>query len=116
MLCTQIKETVMKNRLVFSLLSAALIALPTLAHADASQFEVLRVYKLASGQGVAVAIPGEWRELSTTRVLAAGAPARFIDEAGRRVEISSAELERASAAKSMAWATDGRVQTNVAAR
>src|SRR5258706_9164709 len=106
----------MKTRLVFSLLSAALIALPTLAHADAPQFEVLRAYKLASGQGVAVAIPGEWRELSTTRVLAAGAPARFIDEAGRRVQISPAELERASAAKSIVWATDRRGQTKSAGR
>ena len=105
----------MKKNLAFSMLSAVLIALPALAHAE-PQFDVLRVYKLADGHGVAVAIPGEWRELSATRVLAAGAPARFIDEAGRRIEISSAELEHASAAKSMVWATDGRVQTKVAAR
>jgi hypothetical protein len=106
----------MKSKLAFSLLSAALMALPALAHADQPQFDILRIYKLANGQGVAVAIPGEWRELSATRILAHGAPARFIDEAGRRVEIPAAEMEHAAAAKSLVWATDGRVKTKVAVR
>ena len=106
----------MKNRLLFSLLSAALLVSPVLSHADEIRFDVLRVYKLANGQGVAVAIPGEWRELSATRILKAGVPARFIDESGRQVEIPAAELERAAAAKSVAWAVDGRVKTKVAAR
>jgi hypothetical protein len=105
-----------KNHLLLSLLSAALVVLPALSHADPAQFDLLRVYKLADGRGVAVAVPGPWRELSATRVLAAGAPARFIDEAGRLVEIPAAEMERAAAAKSMVWATDGRVRTKVAAR
>ena len=106
----------MKKNIAFSILSAALMALPALAHADQPQFDILRVYKLASGQGVAVAIPGDWRELSATRILAAGAPARFTDEAGRRVEIPAADMERAAAAKSLVWATDGRIKTKVAAR
>jgi hypothetical protein len=54
--------------------------------------------------------------LSATRILAAGAPARFIDEAGRRVEIPAADMEHAAAAKSLVWATDGRVKTKVAVR
>jgi hypothetical protein len=106
----------MNNRLFFSLLGAVLIVLPALSHADEIRFDVLRVYKLAGGQGVAVAIPAEWRELSTTRTLRARAAARFIDESGRQVEISAAELERAAAAKSIAWAAEGRVKTRVAVR
>ena len=106
----------MKNNLTVSLLSAALIALPTLARADQPQFDLLRVYKLANGQGVAVAIPVEWRELSATRILAPGAPARFINEAGRRVEIPAAEMGHAAAARSLVWATDGQVKTKVAVR
>ncbi len=106
----------MKNNLAFTMLAAALMVLPTLAHADQPQFDVLRVYKLSSGQGVAVAIPGDWRELSATRTLAAGAPARFVDEAGRRVEISAAQMERAATAKSLVWAIDAQVKTNVATR
>ena len=106
----------MKKNLAFSILGAALMALPALAQADQPQFDILRVYRLANGQGVAVAIPGEWRELSATRILAAGAPARFIDEAGRRVEIPAADMEHAALAKSLVWATDGRVKTKVAVR
>jgi hypothetical protein len=106
----------MKNNLAFSLLSAALIALPALAHADQPHFDVLRVYKLANGQGVAVAIPGEWRELNTTRTLRAGAPALFIDESGRQFEISAAELERAAATRSIAWPTGPAVKAKLARR
>ena len=95
----------MNKNLAFALLSAVLIALPTLAHADQPHFDVLRVYKLANGQGVAVAIPGEWRELSATRTLSAGAPAVFMDDSGRQFEISAADLERAAATKSIAWPT-----------
>lgn len=93
----------MKNNLALSLLGAALIALPAMAYAEQPQFDLLRVYKLANGQAVAVAIPGEWRELSATRTLEAGAAARFIDESGRQFEISAADLERAAATKSIAW-------------
>jgi hypothetical protein len=92
----------MKKNIAFSLLGAALIALPALACAE-PHFDVLRVYKLANGQGVAVAIPGEWRELSATRTLSAGAPALFMDESGRQFEISATDLERAAASRSIAW-------------
>jgi hypothetical protein len=102
------------NRLLFSLLSAALIVLPTLSHAEENLWNVLRVYKLANGQGVAVALPGEWQELSKTRALEPGSPARFLDEAGRTVEISAAILERASAARSVVWSAE-YVKTSVAA-
>lgn len=106
----------MKNRTLVSLLGAALIMLPALSHADEVRFDFLRVYKLANGQAVAVAVPPEWRELSATRILKARAPARFIDESGRQVEISAAELERAAAAKSIAWGVEGHAKTKVAAR
>jgi hypothetical protein len=103
-----------KNRLIFSLLSAALIALPALSHAGEPRFNLLCVYKLANGQGVAVAIPGEWQELSKTRVLEPGAAARFLDESGRAVEVSAAALERASKRRSVVWLE--YVKTRVAAR
>jgi hypothetical protein len=117
MLCVkkEQREILMKNNLAFSLLSAALIVLPALAHADQTQFDVLRVYRLASGQGVAVAIPGEWRELSATRTLAARAPALFMDESGRQFEITAVDLERAAATKSIAWPT-GPVKAKLARR
>jgi hypothetical protein len=92
-----------KNRLVFSLLTAALIVLPTLSHAGESPFNFLRVYKLADGQRVAVSIPGEWQELSKTRVLKPGAAARFRDESGRTVEVAAVALERASKARVVVW-------------
>ena len=104
----------MKKNLAFSLLGAALIALPALAHAD-PQFDVLRVYRLANGQGVAVAIPGEWRELNATRTLASRAPALFMDESGRQFEITAADLERAAATKSIAWPS-GPVKAKLARR
>jgi hypothetical protein len=104
----------MKKNLAFSLLGAALIALPALAHAD-PQFDVLRVYRLANGQGVAVAIPGEWRELNASRTLAARAPALFMDESGRQFEITAADLERAAATKSIAWPS-GPVKAKLARR
>jgi hypothetical protein len=105
----------MKKNLIFSILGAALIALPALAQAD-PQFDVLRVYKLANGQGVAVAIPGEWRELSSTRTLRAGSPALFIDQAGRQFEISAGDLERAAATRSIAWPTGPAVKAKLARR
>ena len=105
----------MKNRLVFSLLSAAMIVLPTLSHADKSQFNLLRVYKLANGQGVKVAIPGGWQELSKTRVLEPGSAARFLDESGRPIEIPAAALERASKTRSVVW-SQAYIKTSVAAK
>jgi len=105
----------MKNRLVFSLLSAVLIVLPTLSHADESRFNLLRIYKLANGQGVAIAMPGGWQELSKTRVLEPGAAARFLDESGRPIEISAAALEHASKTRSVVW-SQAYVKTRVAAK
>jgi len=104
----------MKNCLTFSLLGAALAVLPALSHADESRFNLLRTYKLANGQGVAIAMPGEWQELSKTRVLRSGAAARFLDESGRPVEVSAIALERASATRSSVWSKEHK--TSVAAR
>ena len=92
----------MKNPLVFSLL-AVLILLPTLSQAGESPFSFLRVYKLADGRRISISVPGEWRELSKTRVLKSGAPARFLDESGRKIEIAAADLERASKARTVFW-------------
>ncbi len=105
----------MKNNLIFSLLSAALIALPVLSHAGEPRFDLVRTYKLADGQAVAIAIPVEWQELSKTRVLEPGSAARFLDAAGRTVEISAAALERASKSKSLVWPQE-YVKTSLTAR
>ena len=105
----------MKKRLVFSLLSAAMIVLPTLSHADKSQFNLLRVYKLANGQGVRVAIPVEWQELSKTRVLEPGSAARFLDESGRAIEVPAAVLEQAAKTRSVVW-SKAYVQTSIAVK
>jgi hypothetical protein len=93
----------MKNRLVFSLIGAVLIVLPILSQADESPFSFLRVYKLADGRRISISVPGEWRELSKTRVLKPGAPARFLDETGRKIEIAAVDLERASKARTVFW-------------
>ena len=93
----------MKNPLVLSLFLAVLTLLPALSRADEVRFDFLRTYTLANGQGVAVAVPDGWRELSETRVLEAGAPARFLDQSGRRVEMSAAAILRASESKSVMW-------------
>ena len=92
----------MKNRLVLSLSIVALTLLSALPRADAAEWDLLRVYTLADGKGVAVAVPGTWQEVSKTRVLGAGAPALFLDESGRRVEIPAAALARASESRTVA--------------
>jgi hypothetical protein len=84
------------------LLSFAALLLPALSQAEETRWDVLRVYRLADGQGVAVAFPGEWRELTPGRALDAGAPARFVDESGRRVEIPAAALAHAAEVKAIA--------------
>jgi hypothetical protein len=89
------------KRLMLSLCVAALV-LPMLARADETRWDALRVYRLADGRGVAVAFPAEWQEVSRTRELAAGAPARFIDGSGRRVQIPAEALVRAADAKAVA--------------
>ena len=105
----------MKKRLVFSLLSAAMIVLPTLSHADQSQFNLLAIYKLANGQGVMVAVPSGWEEMSKTRVLEPGSAARFLDESGRAIEVPAAVLEQAAKTRSVVW-SKAYVQTSIAVK
>jgi hypothetical protein len=84
------------------LLFLAVLVVPVASLAEEVRWDVLRVYKLADGQGVAVAYPGEWRELTSDRTLQPGAPARFVDEHGRRVEIPAAALARAAETRAIA--------------
>lgn len=101
----------MKRRLSFSLAIAVLTLFPSLAPAEETRWDgwdVLRAYTLADGKAVAVAIPGEWREVSKTRVLEAGAPARFIDGSGRRVDIPADVLVRAAETKAVARPEESR--------
>jgi hypothetical protein len=95
------------KRLTLSLSAAALVV-STLACAEETRWDALRVYTLADGRGVAVAFPGEWQEVSKTRVLAMGAPARFIDGSGRRFEIPAEALTRAADARTVARPEDHR--------
>jgi len=85
----------MKTRLA-SLLLAALAALPQLARADDVRWESLRVYALADGRSVAVAVPAEWQPVGSAPVRSA---LRFVDESGAVVAIPVAALARASAEK-----------------
>jgi len=89
------------HRLFIPLLIATLIALPLRARADDTRWESLRVYVLAGGQSVAVAVPAEWQEADKPQVLATGSVLRFLDESGRPVEITAAALARAAAKKSV---------------
>ena len=91
----------MDHRLFIPLLIATLIALPLRVRADDTQWESLRVYVLAGGQSVAVAVPAEWQEADKPQVLATGSVLRFLDESGRPVEITAAALARAAAKKSV---------------
>ena len=91
----------MDHRLFIPLLIATLIALPLRVRADDTQWESLRVYVLAGGQSVAVAVPAEWQEAGKPQVLAPGSVLRFLDESGRPVEITAAALARAAAKKSV---------------
>jgi hypothetical protein len=95
------------KRLMLSL-SVAVLGLSMLAHADETRWDALRVYTLADGRGVAVAFPGEWQEVSKTRVLPAGAPVRFIDGSGRRVQIPAEALARAAEARAVARPEENR--------
>ena len=60
-----------------------------------------RVYAIAGGQSVAVAVPSEWQEAGKPQALAAGSVLRFLDESGRPVEITAAALERAAAKRAV---------------
>jgi len=89
------------HRLFIPLLIATLIALPLRVRADDTQWESLRVYVLAGGQSVAVAVPAEWQEAGKPQVLAPGSVLRFLDESGRPIEITAAALARAAATRSV---------------
>ena len=91
----------MDQRLFIPLLIATLVAFPVRSRADDTQWESLRVYALAGGQSVAVAVPAEWQEAGRPELLVAGSALRFVDESGRPVEISAAALERAAAKRSV---------------
>lgn len=90
------------KRWMLSLFLGMFGLLSTLAYAEDAHYDALRAYRLADGRGVAVAFPGEWIEVSRTRVLDAGAPAQFVDPAGRRIEIPADVLSRAAESKSVA--------------
>jgi len=88
----------MNKRLALSLLAAALAALPSLSRAgDGASWESLRVYTLAGGRTVAVAVPAEWQDSGETRVVRSAL--RFRDLNDAEIAIPVAALERAAAEK-----------------
>jgi len=89
------------HRLFIPLLIATLFAFPLRSHADDTQWESLRVYAIAGGQSVAVAVPAAWQETSQARSLESGSPLRFLDESGRPIELSAPALARAAERKSV---------------
>ena len=91
----------MDHRLFIPLLIATLVAFPVRSRADDTRWESLRVYALAGGQSVAVAVSSEWREAGKPQALAAASVLRFLDESGRPVEITAAALARAAAKRSV---------------
>ena len=98
----------MDHRLFIPLLIATLIAFPVRSRADDTQWESLRVYALADGQSVAVAVPAEWQEAGKPQILATGSVLRFLDESGRPVEITAAALARSAAKRSLLRPEDFR--------
>jgi len=98
----------MMNRIVLSLFLAAVAAVPALARANDTQWEVIHIYALADGRSVALAVPAEWQELDRTSVLGARSKLRFVDESGAQVEIPAVSLARASANKAVLWSEDTR--------
>ena len=95
------------KRLLFRIL-VSLLSWSSLGLAGEPRWDVLRVYTLADGRAVAVAYPGEWREVNSTRVLEAGAPAQFIDTSGRRVQIPADALVRAAETRTVARPQENR--------
>lgn len=88
----------MRNQFAFTLLAAALFAVPKLSFADEPRWESLRTYNLPGGSTVAVAVPSEWNPVEISRNLGKS-PLRFQDASGAVVAIPVATLERASAEK-----------------
>ena len=66
--------------------------------------DLLRVYFLSEGKGVAVAIPENWKEVSATRVVEPGTSIKFRDEKGRAVQIPAEAVTRAFQTKSVLFA------------
>lgn len=87
----------MKIRFASTLLAAVLTVLPALSHADGVRWETLRVYALAGGGAVAVAVPAEWQQIDEARALHSAL--RFVDESGAEIAIPAAALTRAAAEK-----------------
>jgi hypothetical protein len=98
----------MMNRIVLSLFLAVIAAIPALARADDTRWEVIHVYALADGRSVALAVPAEWQDMYQTRVLGTRSRLRFVDESGAQVEIPAVSLTRASANKPVLWSEDTR--------
>jgi hypothetical protein len=96
----------MISRFAFSLFIAALALFPALSHAGETQWETIRVYTVAEGPTLAVAVPAEWQALGETRVVEKDSALRFEDETGALVEVPVAALLRASAGKRVLWAED----------
>ena len=95
----------MKNRIVFSMLMAAVALIPASSRAEEGfQLNLLRTYFFADGKVVAVAMPAEWDEVSKTRHVPAQSSISFLDESGRPVVVPADALMRASVSKSVIWA------------
>lgn len=88
----------MKAVIALSLFTIALASLLLLTRAgDNVRWETLRVYPLsaaADARSVAVAVPSSWREVGQVSFL--GSTLRFVDESGREIAITRAELQRAA--------------------
>ena len=89
----------MKALLALSLFTIALASLLLLTRAgDNVRWETLRVYPLsaaADARSVAVAVPSSWREAGQTSFV--GSTLRFVDESGREIAITRADLLHAAA-------------------
>jgi hypothetical protein len=94
------------SRFAFSLFIAALAVFPALSHAGETQWDSLKVYAIADGRTVAVAVPAEWQALDETRALGTRSALRFTDEAGSQIEVPIAALLRASAGKRLLGSED----------
>jgi hypothetical protein len=69
---------------------------------DTVRWETLRVYVLASGARVAVAVPSEWSEIDKAPAIGQRAALRFVDASGHEITIPVAELAQASAERRVA--------------
>ena len=98
----------MLHRFALVFFFSALTAIPALARAAETQWEVIRVYALGGGGTLAVGLPSEWEPVGETRDLQKSSTLRFLDEAGNRVEIPVAALVRASGEKRVVKSEEAR--------